>query len=164
MQCALKLCICLHPVDVGADNIRPRAIYNRPYRSYRRFYAFCNTPSILWMLACHVSHCLMGSFLKSGDLLFAEFIAGGAEGVAYTALTGDYLKPDTGVQVLTAANVAIVVVVGVFLVAKGIADDGICPGDLPGIAAGDAADAVLLADSQGSGANVFITGSLTGLI
>ena len=34
LQHSLKLCIRLHPVDVGADIIRPRATNSRPYRFY----------------------------------------------------------------------------------------------------------------------------------
>lgn len=35
LQHSLKLCICLHPVDVGAAN-------SRPYAFYRLLCAFCN--------------------------------------------------------------------------------------------------------------------------
>ena len=35
LQHSLKLCIHLHPVDVGADIIRPRATKRRPYGFYR---------------------------------------------------------------------------------------------------------------------------------
>ena len=44
MQHALKLCKCLHLVDVGAVIDRPRAINNRPYGFYRGFFVFRNAP------------------------------------------------------------------------------------------------------------------------
>ena len=44
LQHSIFLCNCLYSVNVGADNIRPRAINNRPYEFYRRFCVFCNTP------------------------------------------------------------------------------------------------------------------------
>ena len=43
-QHALKLWEFLHPQDVGADNIRPRAIDNRPYGFFIRLCVFCNSP------------------------------------------------------------------------------------------------------------------------
>ncbi len=44
MQHALKLYGCLHPADVGADIIRPRATDSRPYKSFCYFFDFCNSP------------------------------------------------------------------------------------------------------------------------
>ena len=40
MQHSLILDNCLHPQDVGANTVRPRAINNRPYGFYRGFCGF----------------------------------------------------------------------------------------------------------------------------
>ena len=45
-QHALKTHKYLHPADVGADMIRPRATNSRPYGFYCSFFAFCNKPFI----------------------------------------------------------------------------------------------------------------------
>ena len=44
MQHSLALCKYLHLVAVGADNIRPRAINNRPYEFYCSYFVFCGIP------------------------------------------------------------------------------------------------------------------------
>ena len=96
----------------------------------------------------------MGSLLQQSDLFFAQFIIG-AEGVADATLPRQVLKPDAGVQVLTATNIAIMVVVTLAVVdgepCAHILQQITFPGDDPGAAAGDGIQVRFLTDKIGIG-------------
>ena len=58
MQHALKLCNCLHLVDVGAVIDRPRAIDNRPYGFYRKVSCFATDLFYGQIVVCHLGRWL----------------------------------------------------------------------------------------------------------
>jgi len=73
MQHALKLCNCLHLVDVGAVIDRPRAIDNRPYGFYRGFCAFYNAPLLL--LRGQTVASFAEAFLRAFFILYSSSVA-----------------------------------------------------------------------------------------
>ncbi len=47
LQHSQLLCTYLHPADVGANCVRPRATKRRPYNFKRKIVVFGNTPLLL---------------------------------------------------------------------------------------------------------------------
>ena len=107
----------------------------------------------------------MGTLLDPGNFRLGQCIIGTIR-IPDAALPGDDLKPDAGVEILSAADIAIMIEVTLIVIAvadscaQGVANGGVLSGKLPGFTGVDPLQLITVADGDGVFLNHLCVGFL----